>query len=57
MIVNLQINKNQFSDLLNLLNGVFFPLKHFVNKVNFINILYNRKLIKRFFQYLFFWSN
>ena len=49
MIVNLQINKNQFSDLLNLLNGVFFPLKHFVNKVNFINILYNRKINKRFF--------
>ncbi len=48
-MVNLQINKNQFSDLLNLLNGVFFPLKHFVNKVNFINILYNRKINKSFF--------
>ena len=48
-MANLQINKNQFSDLLNLLNGVFFPLKHFVNKVNFLNILYNRKINKSFF--------
>ncbi|MDC0628368.1 hypothetical protein OAP04_02190 [Pelagibacteraceae bacterium] len=48
-MINLQINKNQFSDLLNLINGVFFPLKHFVNESDFKNILYNRKINKSFF--------
>ena len=48
-MINLQINKNQFSDLLNLINGVFFPLKHFVNKSDFKNILHNRKISKSFF--------
>jgi len=48
-MVNLQINRNQFSDLLNLHNGVFFPLKHFVNEVDFKNILSKKKVNKSFF--------
>jgi sulfate adenylyltransferase len=48
-MVNIQINKNQFSDLLNLLNGVFFPLKHFVNENDFKNILYKKKISGNFF--------
>ena len=48
-MINLQINKNQFSDLLNLINGVFFPLKHFVNETDFKKILYSRRINKRFF--------
>ena len=29
----INIDQNQFSDLINLTNGVFFPLKNFVSKV------------------------
>ena len=35
----ININKNQFSDLLNLINNVFFPLKKFVNQKEFNEIL------------------
>ena len=31
-MLTLPLTKEQFSDLLNLYYGVFFPLKHFVNE-------------------------
>ena len=39
------INNNQFSDLLNLLNGVFFPVTNFISKKEFLKIL-NFKMYK-----------
>ena len=44
----LLLNKNQFSDLLNLHHGVYNLLRHFVNEKNFSDILYKRKLKKNF---------
>ena len=52
-MLSLSINKNQFSDILNLNYGVFLPLKHFVNEKNFKNILI-KKIESKFFQFLFF---
>ncbi len=48
------INKNQFSDLLNLVNNVFFPLKKFVNKDEFLNIIQKKNLKILFFLFLYF---
>ena len=48
-MLSLQINKNQFSDLLNLNYGVFLPLKNFVNEKNFKNILIKKKIGNKFF--------
>ena len=45
----INITQNQFSDLLNLLNDVFFPLKNFVTKVEFLEIINNKKFKKFFF--------
>ena len=52
----LLLNKNQFSDLLNLHHGVYNPLRHFVNEKTFLDILYKRKLKKNFFHYRFFFG-
>ena len=55
-MLSLQINKNQFSDLLNLNHGVFLPLKNFVNEKNFKNILIKKKIGNNFFPIpIFFW--
>ena len=43
------INQNQFSDLINLLNDVFFPLKNFVSKKEFLEIIKNKKFQNNFF--------
>ena len=43
------INDNQFSDLLNLLNGVFFPLTNFVSKKEFLKIVNFKKYNKEYF--------
>ena len=40
----IHINKNQFSDLINLLNNVFYPIKNFVSKKEFIQIIDNKKI-------------
>ena len=45
----ININNNQFSDLLNLLNGVFFPLTNFVSKKEFLEIVNFKKCNKKFF--------
>mgnify|MGYP001438857052 CR=1 FL=1 len=45
----ININNNQFSDLLNLLNGVFFPLTNFVSKKEFLEIVNFKKYNKKFF--------
>ena len=39
----IDINKNQFSDLVNLINNVFLPVKNFVSKEEFIEII-NKKI-------------
>ena len=53
----ININHNQFSDLLNLLNGVFFPLDNFVSKKEFLEIVNFKKYNKKIFSisYLFWW--
>ena len=45
----LHISQNQFSDLINLLNNVFFPLKNFVTKEEFLKIIYKKRFKKNFF--------
>ncbi len=45
----IHITKNQFSDLINLVNNVFFPLKSFVNKGEFLKIINNKKFKNYFF--------
>ena len=45
----IHINQNQFSDLINLLNNVFYPLNNFVSKNEFIQIIDNKKYKNQFF--------
>ena len=45
----MHITQNQFSDLINLFNGVFSPLKNFVTKVEFLEIINNKKFQNHFF--------
>ena len=45
----IHINKNQFSDLINLRNNVFYPLKNFVSKKDFTQIIENKKYKNQFF--------
>ena len=45
----ININKNQFSDLLNLINDVFYPLNNFVSKKEFIQIINHMKFQNKFF--------
>ena len=45
----LHISQNQFSDLINLLNNVFYPLKNFVTKEEFLKIIYKKRFKKKFF--------
>ena len=44
----LSIKKKQFSDLLNLIHGVFYPLRNFVNEKEFNRIL-KKNLFKNYF--------
>ena len=53
---SLSLSKEQFSDILNLSNGVFSPLKHFVGEEDFKNILLKKKLEKNFFLFQFFFG-
>ena len=52
----LSIKKKQFSDLLNLVHGVFHPLKNFVNKKEFISILKKNSFKNFFFSYPVFFG-
>ena len=45
----IDITKNQFSDLINLFNDVFLPLKNFVTKEEFLEIINNKKYQNNFF--------
>ena len=45
----IDITQNQFSDLINLVNNVFYPLKNFVSKKEFEKIIYHKKYRKHFF--------
>ena len=45
----IHINKNQFSDLINLRNNVFYPLKNFVSKKEFIKIINDKEYKNQFF--------
>ena len=49
MMNKLNITQNQFSDLINLVNNVFFPLKNFVSKEEFLEIIKNKKIKNNFF--------
>jgi len=45
----IHITQNQFSDLINLKNDVFYPVKNFVSKKEFINIIENMNYKNQFF--------
>ena len=45
----INITKNQFSDLINLFNNVFLPLKNFVTKEEFLKIINKKKFKNHFF--------
>ena len=45
----INITKNQFTDLVNLLNDVFLPLKNFVTKKDFLEIINNKKFQNNFY--------
>ena len=47
----IHINKNQFSDLLNLRNNVFYPLKNFVSEKEFKNIINNKEYYNQYFPF------
>ena len=47
----IHINQNQFSDLINLVNGVFLPINNFVSKKEFIQIIDNQKYKNHFFPF------
>tara|TARA_Y100000996_G_C22555229_1_gene655302 strand:- start:739 stop:1794 length:1056 start_codon:yes stop_codon:yes gene_type:complete len=47
----IHITQNQFSDLLNLFNDVFSPLKNFVTKKEFLSIINNNRLNSKFFPF------
>lgn len=53
-MINISINKEQFSDLLNLYYGVFYPLKNFVNYKQFNSILTSQKINNKFFPFPIF---
>ncbi len=53
---SININKNQFSDLLNILNKVFFPLKNFVNEIEFNSIINKKKIGNSFFPFPIFFG-
>ena len=50
------LNQNQFSDMLNLVNNVFFPLSNFVNKSEFNSIIDKMRLGKKFFPFPIFFG-
>ena len=52
----IHITQNQFSDLLNLLNNVFFPLENFVTKKEFLDIVNNKKFRTKFFTFPIFFG-
>ena len=45
----INISKNQFSDLINIVNKVFFPLTNFVTKNEFLEIVDKKKYKNKFF--------
>ena len=51
-----KLNYKQYSDILNLNNDVFYPLKNFVNKNEF-NLILKRKIFnKKFFPFPIFFG-
>ncbi len=46
---SLSVTNEQFSDILNLYYGSYFPLKHFNDEKNFKNILLKKKVNNKFF--------
>lgn len=52
----IDINKNQFSDLVNLINNVFLPVKNFVSKEEFIEIINKKKFKNDFFPFPIFFG-
>ena len=50
------LNQNQFSDIINLTNNVFYPLRNFVNQSQFDSIIQRMKLGKKFFPFPIFFG-
>ena len=42
--MKLNIKKDKLSDILNLQFGVFYPLKKYVSKIDFVSIVNNHRL-------------
>lgn len=51
MTATLKLDQSQFSDLLNLTHNVFYPLKNFVNKSEYEQIILYQKFKKFFFPF------
>ena len=51
-----KLNYKQYSDFINVVNNVFYPLKNFVNKQEFNSILQNQKFKDKFFPFPIFFS-
>ena len=55
-MISYSLNKDQFSDFINLYHGVFFPLKNFVNQKEFLEILNKKRIRKNFFPFPIFFG-
>ena len=55
-MAKINITKNQFTDLVNLLNDVFLPLKNFVTKIDFLEIINNKRFQNNFFPFPVFFG-
>ena len=52
--MDFKLNYKQYSDFINIANNVFYPLKNFVNKKEFISILEKQKIKNKFFPFPIF---
>ena len=51
-----ELNYKQYSDFINIINNVFYPLKNFVNKKEFKSILEKQKIKNKYFPFPIFFS-
>ncbi len=54
--MDFKLNYKQYSDFINIANNVFYPLKNFVNKKEFISILEKQKIKNKFFPFPIFFG-
>ena len=54
--MNFKLNYNQYTDYINIVSGIFSPLKNFVNKKDFNTILKDQSLNNQFFPFPIFFG-